>query len=70
MDQPDEGADGLAGEPAPVADLDRQREPGNAPIPRRQPSRCTSGVNSLSAAIWAIAASSRSRRALTTSTAS
>ena len=38
--------------------------------PRRQPSRRTTGVNSLSAAIAAIAASSRSRRAVTVSTAS
>ena len=44
--------------------------PVRVPIPRRQPSRRTSGVNSESAAISSIAASSRSRRALTLSTAS
>ena len=44
--------------------------PVRSPTPRRHPSRRTSGVNSLSAAIAAIAASSRSRRALTVSTAS
>ena len=33
--QPDEGADGGAGEPVPVADLDRQREPGQ----RRDPAQ-------------------------------
>lgn len=38
--------------------------------PRRQPSRRTIGVNSLSAAMTAIASPSRSRRALTVSTAS
>ena len=32
-DQPDEGADGVAGEPVPVADLDGQREPGQGADP-------------------------------------
>ena len=31
--QPDEGADGVAGEPVPVADLDGQREPGQGADP-------------------------------------
>ena len=44
--------------------------PVSVPTPRRQPSRRTTGVNSLSAAISAIAASSRSRRALVASTVS
>ena len=42
--------------------------PVNVAIPRRQPSRRTSGVNSLSAASCAISASSRSRRAVTVKT--
>ena len=44
--------------------------PVSVETPRRQPSRRTTGVNSLSAAISVIAASSRSRRALTVSTVS
>ena len=44
--------------------------PVRVPIPRRQPSRWTIGENSQSAAIWAIAASRRSRLDLTLSTAS
>ena len=39
-------------------------------IPRRQPSRTTTGVNSLFAAIAAIASSSRSRRASVIATVS
>jgi hypothetical protein len=42
----------------------------NVATPRRQPSRHTTGVNSLSAAISAIAVSSRSRRATLVSTVS
>jgi hypothetical protein len=44
--------------------------PVSVAIPRRQPSRCVTGVNSLSAAITVIALSSRSRRAVTASTVS
>ena len=44
--------------------------PVRVEIPRRQPSRRTTGVNSLSAAISAIAASRRSRRAVTAITVS
>ena len=39
-------------------------------IPRRQPSRTTTGVKALSAAMTAIAASSRSRRASVIATVS
>jgi hypothetical protein len=60
-DQPEIGADGGAGEPVPVADLHRQPEPVRVLIPRRHASRVTVAVNSLSAAIAAIAASIRSR---------
>jgi hypothetical protein len=42
----------------------------NVDTPRRQPSRRTTGVNSLSAANALVAASSRSRRAFTVRTAS
>jgi len=66
--QPHERADGVAGEPMPATDLHCPRDRGRRP--RRHPSRRTTGVNSLSAAITSIAASSRSRRALTASTAS
>jgi hypothetical protein len=44
--------------------------PVRVPIPRRQPNRCTTAVNSESAAIAAIARSSRSRRAVTARTVS
>ncbi len=44
--------------------------PVRVPIPRRQPSRRTTGVNSQSAAMRVIASSRRSRRAFTLSTAS
>ena len=44
--------------------------PVSVEIPRRQPSRRMIGVNSLSAAISAISASSRSRRALVATTVS
>ncbi len=60
-DQADERADAVAGEAVPVADLDgRARTRSACEIPRRQPSRRTTGVNSLSPAISAIAVSSRS----------
>ena len=36
-DQADEGADGVAGEPVPVADLDREREPGQGADPAQAP---------------------------------
>ena len=42
----------------------------NVATPRRQPSRVTTGVYALSAAISVIAASSRSRRAMVASTVS
>ena len=55
--QAHERADRVAGEPVPVADLDGQCDPVSVPTPRRHPSRRTSGVNSLSAAIFSIATS-------------
>ena len=48
----------------------RARTRSTSATPRRQPSRVTTGVNSLAAAISAIAASSRSRRAVVASTVS
>jgi hypothetical protein len=42
----------------------------NVEMPRRQPKRCTMGVNSLSAAMASIASSRRLRRAVVTRTAS
>jgi hypothetical protein len=51
----------------PVSDLHSERERGQR-RPRKQPGRCTTGVNSLSPAIAMIALSSRSPRAVTAST--
>ena len=69
--QPEVGADARAAQAVPVADLDREGEPGQGgdPAQAAQPSGDV-GVNSLSAAIAAIAASSRSRRAVANCTAS
>ena len=51
-------------------DLDREREPGQCGDPAQATSRRTIGVNSLFAAISAIWASNRSRRALVAITVS
>lgn len=45
-------------------------KPVRVEIPRRHPSRCTTGVNSLSAAIPAISVSNRARRSVTIVTVS
>ena len=60
--QPEVGADRGAGEPVPVADLHRQPEPGQGGDPTQAAQPAHDRVNSLSAAISAIALSSRSRR--------
>ena len=65
------GADRTSRQPTPIADLDGQPPNAvNVEIPRKQPSLCTTGVNSLSAAIAVIAASSRLRRSTQASIAS
>lgn len=68
--QAEVGNDAGAGEALPVADLDRQRETVNVEMPRRQARRRASAVNSVSPAIAVIFSSSRSRRALASSTVS
>ena len=60
--QPQVGADRAPGQPAPVPDLDGNPNAVNVETPRRHPNRCTTGVNSLSAANPTIASSRRSRR--------
>ena len=68
--QPDERADGVAGEPVPVADLDGQREPGQGADPT-QASQPAHHRGELAVRGHLLdRASSRSRRALTVSTAS
>ena len=54
----------------PVADLDGQSKPGQGADPSQAAQPVHDRVNSQSAAIWVIAASSRSRRSFTVSTAS
>ena len=60
-DQADEGADAVTGKAVPVADLHREREPGQ----RRdsaQTSRRTTGVNSLGGHVISSSGAPRSRR--------
>ena len=64
------GADGGSGEPVPVADLDRQSEPGQRGHPPQAAQPLHDGVNSLFIAISVIALSSRSRRPWVSSTVS
>jgi hypothetical protein len=47
-------ADGLAGEPDPVTDFDRDRESCQGSTPLRHPSRRSSGVNIPSAALHSL----------------